>query len=216
MRNFCSPAEGAIQACHAKNMYCLCRCSAHATGSTRACDQNPTTPSKPQLETSSTSDLVSTSDPTTPSSRFRKCAEATQPSSRRKALKYAEQVGWLTSHAEELQAALDFQMSRAASLSRELEQARTQLAARIAEDERSAVVLAEEHAAALATLEGEVETERSEQTRLTSHVADLESRYVVTSCGTLALRVASHVIPLESWCSVYLACMLPGMFLSVL
>jgi hypothetical protein len=72
-------------------------------------------------------------------------------------------------------------MSRAASLSRELEQARTQLAARIAEDERSAVLLAEEHAAALATLEGEVETERSEQTRLMSHVADLESRYEVTS-----------------------------------
>jgi hypothetical protein len=148
-----------------------CRWSSHADS-----QQNALRPPKHHQETNSTSEYASTSDVNTPRSPHHRNPEAPRSASRRKALQYAEQNGWLTSHAEELTAALEFQTSWAAALGSELEAARAQLAARIAEDERSAVALAEEHAAALAVAEGEAEDARAARARAAARVTDLETR----------------------------------------
>ena len=91
-------------------------------------------------------------------------------------IQYAEQVGWLSSRTEELQAALDFQAQRAAALQGDLEAAHAQLAAQEAELDQSAGRLAQEHAGELDALEARVREEREGKELAEQQRAGLEQR----------------------------------------
>lgn len=103
-------------------------------------------------------------------------------------IQYAEQVGWLSSRAQELEAALGLQTQRAAALQGELEAAHAQLEAQRQEVDQSAGRLAQEHASALDALEAQLREEQDGRAQAEERCAGLGQRVqeLEARCGSLS------------------------------